>query len=117
MSRSYKAYLQDMRDCMIKILDYVSGYDYDQFSKDGKTIDAVVRNIEIIGEAAKHLSEEIKIKNPEIPWKAITGMRDKLVHDYFGVDTLFVWNTVRQDIPFLKDQVGQLLENLDAWGK
>ena len=90
MSRSYRAYLQDMRDCMAKILDYTDGYDYSQFTKDEKTIDAVVRNIEIIGEASKHLPNSIKRLDSQIPWKAIAGMRDKLVHDYFGVDIRFV---------------------------
>ncbi len=102
-----------MLDCMNKILEYVNGYEYDQFSNDEKTIDAVVRNIEIIGEAAKHLSDNIKNRDPQIPWKAIVGMRDKLAHDYFGVDVLFVWNTVKADIPFLKEKVSVLLDRID----
>ncbi len=113
MSRSYKAYLHDMLDCMNKILEYVKGYKYDQFSNDEKTIDAVVRNIEIIGEAAKHLPDKIKNRDPQIPWKAIVGMRDKLAHDYFGVDVLFVWNTVKDDIPLLKEKVSILLDSIN----
>ena len=113
MSRSYKAYLLDIRDCLTKIALYVEGYDYARFSKDEKTIDAVVRNIEIIGEAAKRLSDEIKNLDAEIPWKAITGMRDKLIHDYFGVDTRFVWNTVERDIPILREKIDSLLNRLE----
>lgn len=72
-----------------------------------------MRNIEIIGEASKHLSDDIKSLDSEIPWKAIAGMRDKLVHDYFGVDVRFVWNTVEQDIPILNEKIGPLLNQID----
>lgn len=82
MSRSYRAYLLDIRDCIAKTLVYTEGLTIESFSKDDKTIDAVVRNIEILGEASKRLPEEIKQLDFEIPWKAIAGMRDKLVHDY-----------------------------------
>jgi uncharacterized protein with HEPN domain len=113
LSRSYRAYLQDMRDCIVKILDYTTGYEYSRFAKDTKTIDAVVRNIEIIGEASKHLPDNIKELDSQIPWKAIAGMRDKLVHDYFGVDIRFVWNTVKEDIPFLNDKIVNLLDQVE----
>jgi uncharacterized protein with HEPN domain len=112
MSRSFRAYLLDIRDCIGKILIYTEGYTLEDFSKDDKTIDAVVRNIEMIGEASKHLPEEIRQLDSEIPWKAIAGMRDKLVHDYFGVDVRFVWNTVVQDIPPLKEKISLLLEKV-----
>ncbi len=113
MSRSYRAYLQDMRDCIVKILGYTKGYDYSRFATDEKTIDAVVRNIEIIGEASKRLSDEIRVLDSQIPWKAIAGMRDKLVHDYFGVDIRFVWNTVKEDLPFLNDKIVNLLDQIE----
>jgi uncharacterized protein with HEPN domain len=102
-----------MHDCIIKILSYTEGYDYNRFSEDDKTIDAVVRNVEIIGEATKHLSDEIKKMDSQIPWKAIAGMRDKLVHDYFGVDKRFVWNTVKDDIPFLQGKINFLLDQIE----
>ncbi len=113
MSRSYRAYLQDMRDCIVKILEYTTGYEYNRFLNDEKTIDAVVRNIKIIGEASKHLPDDIKQLNSQIPWKAIAGMRDKLVHDYFGVDIRFVWNTIKEDIPFLNDKIANLLDQIE----
>ena len=112
MSRSNKAYLLDILDCIAKIQIYTEGLNFDSFQKDDKTIDAVVRNIEVIGEAAKHLPEEIKQLDAEIPWKAIVGMRDKLVHDYFGVDVRFVWNTVEQDLPMLKNKIKLLLDQV-----
>ena len=89
------------------------GYEYCRFAEDTKTIDAVVRNIEIIGEASKHLPDDIKELDSQIPWKAIAGMRDKLVHDYFGVDIRFVWNTVKEDIPFLNDKIVNLLDQVE----
>jgi len=113
MSRSYRAYLPGIRDCIAKILGYTEEFTLEDFSKDDKTIDAVVRNMEIIGEASKQLQEEIRQLDSEIPWKAITGMRDKLIHDYFGVDVRFVWNTVEQDLPPLKDKIRLLLEQVE----
>lgn len=71
--------------------------------------DAVIRQIEIIGEATKQLSKTIKEKYPEIPWKDIAGMRDKLIHDYLGVDLNAVWKTVEKDIPFLKNKLKEII--------
>ncbi len=75
---------------------------YDDFSRDKKTIYAVVRGLEIIGEAVKKVPKELRESYPDIPWKRIAGMRDKLIHEYFGVDIEVVWKTVREDIPYLK---------------
>ena len=75
--------------------------EYDDFLQDYKTQDAVVRNIEILGEAAKLLSDEIKRKYPNIPWKDIAGTRDKLIHNYFGVNIDIVWDIAKNEIPFL----------------
>ena len=79
--------------------------EYDDFLKDYKTQDAVVRNIEILGEAAKLLSDDTKKKYPDIPWKDIAGTRDKLIHDYFGVNIDIVWDTAKNEIPFLSTQL------------
>lgn len=74
-----------------------------------KIQDSVIRNLEIIGEATKKISKELKSQSPDIPWKEMSGMRDKLIHDYFGVDVDVVWKTVNDDIPFLKS----LIETID----
>ena len=79
--------------------------DYADFVADDKTMSAVIRKLEIIGEAVKQLPEEIRMKHPEIPWKQIAGMRDKLVHFYFGVDTHLIWQTIHNRLPALKTAV------------
>ena len=75
---------------------------YEEFVKDRKTLNAVVRSIEIIGEASKQLPDPLKAKYPELPWKEITGMRNKLIHAYFGMDTETIWETIKDNIPGTK---------------
>jgi uncharacterized protein with HEPN domain len=98
-----KVYLLHIMDSVKHILDYtVDGKD--SFINDHKTQDAVVRNLEIIGEAVKKLSEKLKSQHPDIPWKNIAGMRDKLIHEYFGVNLELVWDVVENELPkFLKE--------------
>jgi uncharacterized protein with HEPN domain len=90
---------------------FVKNMDYDIFVKDTKTTYAVIRALEIIGEATKKLPSYIKVDYSQIPWKKMAGMRDKVIHEYFGVDLKRVWNTVNTDLPALKPQFEKMLED------
>ena len=81
-----------------KIQDYTKDYSYEQFIDDDKTIDAVVRNFEIIGEAATRIHPDFQIENPQIPWKKLRGYRNRLIHEYFGVDYQIVWDIISDDL-------------------
>ena len=90
-------YVEDILKSIEKIKRCTAGMSFKDFIRDEKTIDAVLRNLEIIGEVAKNVSEEIRQKYPQIPWKEIAGMRDRLIHAYFGVDLEIVWQTIVSD--------------------
>jgi len=107
-----RIYLLHIRDAIQHILEYTAS-GKESFFADRKTQDAVVRNLEIIGEATKRVSASIKEANPDVSWKPIAGMRDKLVHDYFGVNLQLVWDVVERDLPRLKVKISQLLSALD----
>ena len=101
--------LQDMRESMQKIARYVAGMDRAAFLADDKTADAVVRNVEIIGEASNQLPEDFKTRNPQVPWRQMTGMRNRIVHDYAGVDLELVWEVVTKSLPVLEKQIAGLV--------
>lgn len=106
-----RIYLLHVRDAIQHILEYTAT-GKESFFADRKTQDAVVRNLEIIGEATKRLSNSLKDAHPDISWKPIAGMRDKLIHDYFGTNLQLVWDVVERDLPVLKLKVAQLLQAL-----
>jgi uncharacterized protein with HEPN domain len=94
MKREHEDYLYDMLENAEKALSFVKGLDYEGFRKDDKAMYAVIRAFEIIGEAARQIPEDIREKNPDIQWREIAAMRNKLTHEYFGVNTEVVWRTV-----------------------
>ncbi len=100
--------LDDILICVEKIQSYINGITYEQFIDDLKTQDAVIRNIEVIGEAAKHLSDNLRLKYSDIPWKEIVGTRDRLIHGYFGVNIDIVWRIATVDIPKLKPRIEKM---------
>ena len=99
MTREYGDYLEDIVSAFEECLTFTAGMAYEGFVVDAKTFKAVIRNLEIAGEAAKQVPDEVKESNPDLPWKSMAGMRDKLIHEYFGVDTRIVWDTVQKNLP------------------
>lgn len=110
--RDDSLYLQHISDAISKIEEYTKSINYDRFLHNTLIQDGVIRQIEIIGEATKNLSDTTREKYKNTPWKDIAGMRDKLIHAYFGVDVDAVWETVGKDIPTLKMEIDNILKHL-----
>lgn len=106
--------LQDMVASAAKIRRYISDLKFDAFRKDDKTIDAVLRNLVVIGEAARALPDEFTRRHSEVPWSEVRGMRHVVVHRYFGVSLGIVWKTLTDDLPILVTQLESILERMDA---
>jgi len=111
--RSYKLYLRDIVEAMEAIDRFVMGMNLEEFKQDDKTSSAVTRKFEIIGEATKGVPGFIKQKYPQIPWRKMAGMRDKIMHFYFGVDYELMWHTIKYDIPPVKPAIRQILDELE----
>ena len=101
-------YIEDIYFSCNKIANYTKDYNFEKFRKDEKTVDAVVRNLEIIGEAAKNIPPKLRKQYKEIPWTKIISMRNKITHEYFGIDHSILWKTVEEDIPTLKKKISKI---------
>ena len=110
MKREYEDYLRDMLENAEKALFFVQGMDYDGFYKDDKAVYAVIRALEIIGEAARQIPEDVRQSNSEIQWREIAAMRNKLTHEYFGVNTKVIWRTVQEDLPIIISLLQNMLK-------
>ncbi len=109
--RDWRLFLTDILECIEKIEGYLSGSSYENFIQDEKTKDAVVRNLEILGEAANQIPVEIQRKYHEIPWPQIVSLRNRLIHGYFVVDYDIVWDIVCKELPILKPKIEKILED------
>ncbi len=110
MSRIYIDYLRDMLENTNRAMLFIKGMDYEAFRKDDKTVYAVIRAVEIIGEATRNIPEEIRKKYPEIPWRDASDMRNKLVHRYFGINLEVIWQTLNEDLPMLANALQEIVK-------
>ncbi len=108
--RDWKLRVNDILACIEKIQRYTEGMTFEQFSNDPKTVDAVIRNFEIIGEAAGYIPESIQERYPDLAWLEMRGMRNIMAHEYFGVSLPIIWHTIEHDLPQLFQRIKRLLD-------
>ncbi len=112
MKRDYRLFIKDMLESMEAIERFVEGMEFEDFVKDDKTTSAVIRKLEIIGEAARYVPDWIRERYPDVPWRSMIGMRNRLIHAYFGVDYKLVWDTIKVELPKVKSQLLKILKEL-----
>lgn len=109
-NRTPELFFNDILDSLTRVLKYSKGLSYDELIKNDMAIDAIIRNFEVIGEAAKYIPEEFKNKYPQLPLKEMIGMRNVLIPDYLGIDYKFIWQTIKEDLPELKQIVDRIIK-------
>lgn len=112
--RSYLDYLIDIVDAIEKTKRFIQGLTYEEFRQDDKTVFAVIRALEIVGEATKQIPSSVRASYPDIPWREMAGMRDKLIHDYLGVNLLVVWRTATEDMPAVLPMLTEILDDANG---
>jgi len=114
MKREYGDYIEDIIRSVNDVEEFTRGMSYDDFIQDKKTIYAVIRALEVLGEAAKNIPHSIRDNYPHVPWRKMAGMRDKLIHQYFGVDLEILWKMVQKDLTQLKPLMENFLDDLEG---
>lgn len=112
--RSYMIFVKDIVDAITKIESYIKDLDYNTFAQNSMIIDAVIRNLEIIGEATKNIPDDVKKRYQGIPWKRMIGLRNIVIHEYFGVDLDNIWKIINENIPAVKPDILKILDELEA---
>ncbi|MBI5051285.1 DUF86 domain-containing protein [Candidatus Micrarchaeota archaeon] len=110
MSVKSKVYLEDILDCINNIQNYTKGQSYEDFEDNKMLVDAVLRNLEVIGEAVKKIPSDLKKKYSEVEWKKMAGLRDILIHEYFGIDLRIIWDIVVNKLPSLKTSIQKIIK-------
>lgn len=111
--RDLKLLLEDIKECSQKIQIYTKGYSFDDFVNDGRTVDAVIRNFEIIGEASSNIDKDFKIRTPQILWSDMKNLRNRMIHDYTGVDYEIVWEIITKYLDELEIQIDNLIKEIE----
>ena len=111
--RDLRDYIQDILDAIGEVKEFIEGMRFEDFAKEKKTVNAVIRSHKVIGEAAKKIPEDLRQRHAQIPWKRMAGMRDKLIHEYFGIDLETVWVVINNELPPVKPMIQDVLKNIE----
>ena len=114
MRKDLGDYIADMLSAAREVEEFTVGMDFDTFSTDKKTVNAVIRSLEVMGEAAKRIPENVRERYPDVPWKRMAGMRDKLIHEYTGVDLDIVWTVIKEELPPVRQVIREAFDDLVA---